>query len=102
MTEDRKTWDLKGFQAAQHRSTVKSEFVKDAVRVVSTYQGIHGLINSIYRFGHLFFFFLNNGELLKDFKLEVKSIQPCLYFKRIIMAAVQRIDWREYWSQGAL
>lgn len=65
---------------------------KDEVREVSTYQIIQGLINHIYRFGQLKQ--NNHGELLKGFKPEVKSIQSCLYFRNITMAAVQSIDLR--------
>lgn len=59
---------------------------KDKVREVSTYQIIQGLINHIYRFGHLKQ--NSHGELLKGFKPEVKSIRLCFCFRNITMAAV--------------
>lgn len=59
---------------------------RDEVREVSTHQIIQGLRNHIYRLGHLKH--NSHGELLKGFKPEVKSIQSCLYFRNITMAAV--------------
>lgn len=67
-------------------STTRRKFAKDEVEEVSTYQIIQGLINHIYRVGHLKQ--NNSRELLKGFKQQVKSIQSGLYFRNITMAAV--------------